>query len=165
MKNKTKICLTLAVFSVSTAFSLPANAQTNQTLGKCISEVRKSSNYAISSDKAAESCVNTLRYQSPVENLGECISGVRESSNYAISSDNASQLCQSLLAQQLQQQGGGNNNNGSTIIVIPNGQQPTPQPQRRTQKQCVNKMFNQVWDDIHCQFNNGMFEWRTVYLD
>ena len=37
--------------------------------------------------------------------------------------------------------------------------------QRRTERQCVNTTLNQVWDDIHCEFNNGMFEWRTIYLD
>jgi hypothetical protein len=56
----------------------------------------------------------------------------------------------------------------SQIIIIPNpnsAPQQTQPTQRRTQKQCVNTIFNQVWDDIHCQHNNGMFEWRTVYLD
>lgn len=56
----------------------------------------------------------------------------------------------------------------SQIIIIPNPhvapQQAQP-AQRRTQRQCVNTIFNQVWDDIHCQHNNGMFEWRTIYLD
>jgi hypothetical protein len=56
----------------------------------------------------------------------------------------------------------------SQIIVIPNPniapQQAQP-AQRRTQRQCVNTMLNQVWADIHCQYNNGMFEWRTIYLD
>ena len=37
---------------------------------------------------------------------------------------------------------------------------------RRTERQCINTMFNTVWDDIHCKYhNNGMFKWRTIYLD
>ena len=57
-------------------------------------------------------------------------------------------------------------NGKPTILVIPQDQSVQSQPtQRRTKKQCVNKMLNTVWDDVHCQYNNVMFEWKTIYLD
>ena len=40
--------------------------------------------------------------------------------------------------------------------------QPT---QRQNQKQYINKVLNTVWDGVHCQYNNMMFEWKTIYLD
>ena len=55
-----------------------------------------------------------------------------------------------------------------TIIVIPNEQQRNQEPQRQepqreAHRQCINTTFNTVWNDIHCQYNNPQFKWRTVY--
>ena len=78
--------------------------------------------------------------------------------NRADSLKRAEEMC----SKQNEPQGNGK----PTILVIPEGQSVQSQPvERRTKKQCVNKMLNTVWDDVHCQYNNVMFEWRTVYLD
>ena len=158
--------ISLATFGLLTFFNGSAQSQTNQTLGQCISEVHKATNYTVYGEKAAQSCINTLRYQTPTERLGSCISGVQQSTNYTVYGEAASSICQSLLEQQRRYSSPTPNGNYPTILVVPQGQPVQSQPtQRRTQRQCINKTFNQVWNDIHCEFNNGMFEWRTIYLD
>ena len=81
---------------------LPANAQVNQTLGQCITDIRKSSNFSINSNEAANLCTQNLKFQLPLQSMGQCITDVRKSSNFSINSDKAGQLCQYLLQQQAQ---------------------------------------------------------------
>lgn len=157
MKHWTTFIFTLTI-PIFTLIPYPSQAQTNQTLGECINEVRRNS-YNINSRDAALSCINVLQYQQAKENLGQCINGVRRNS-YNVSSQEANQLCQSLLEQQLK-----NNRDCHQITPKKNSDNFQPQPQRRTQRQCVHIASNQVADNPLCGGRSRMFEWRTIYLD
>lgn len=36
---------------------------------------------------------------------------------------------------------------------------------RQTERQCIHRVFQSAWGEIHCRSNNPSFEWRTIYLD
>lgn len=36
---------------------------------------------------------------------------------------------------------------------------------RRSERQCIHRVFQSAWGEIHCRSNNPSFEWRTIYLD
>lgn len=36
---------------------------------------------------------------------------------------------------------------------------------RRSERQCIHRVFQSAWGEIHCRSNNPSFEWRTVYFD
>ena len=139
-------------------FSFPAKAQTNQSFSQCVLTLY--SGPYIASD-AAKNCLTAFRGRSVNEDFTTCVNALYKGP--FIQSD-ANQYCQQAFQNSASSTPA--NNGNPTIIVIPQGNVEQSQPtERRTQRQCIHKTFNQVWADIHCQFNNGMFEWRTVYLD
>jgi hypothetical protein len=146
----------LTVLSVSAFISFPAKAQTNQSFSQCVISLYQG---PYNSTSAAENCLQAFQGKPVNEDFSTCVNRLYKG---PFNSRSASDYCQKAFANSIpsQQQGTGN----PTVNIYT--EQPQSQPvQRRSKQVCVNTTFNQIWDDIHCQFNNGMFEWRTIYLD
>lgn len=160
MINSTlKLCAILGItFSGSFYFNTKPTLAQSQSFSQCVLKL-----YAgpYSSSDAAKNCLIAFQGKPLNEEFTSCVDSLYRG---PFSSTDSSKYCQSAFANSSSSAPPSNNTGGTTIIINPN--QPQAKPvERRAVTQCVNKMFNQVWDDIHCTFNNSMFERRTVYVD
>jgi hypothetical protein len=142
------------------AFTAQPSLAQSQSFSQCVMELYRG---PYSKTDAANNCLNAFRGRPVNEEFSTCISTLYQGPYSKTDSNN---YCQQAFANSSYSPSGNpssNQSNGSTIIVVPQNQSTNSQPQRNARRQCVHTWFNQVWDDIHCQYNNGMFEWRTVY--
>lgn len=164
MNSILKLCAILGI-TVSSSFyfnAKPTLAQA-QSFSQCVLTLYGG---PFSARDAAKNCLTAFRGKPLNEEFTSC---VRSLYNGPFNSRDSSEYCQKAFANSSSSSESSNNNGnngGTTIIINPNqSSQQTRPVERRTQTQCVNKMLNQVWDDVHCSYNNPMFERRTVYLD
>ena len=132
-------------------------AQNSQSFSECVISLY---NGPYNSSNAAEHCLQAFQGKSIKEDFSTCVDRLYEG---PYSSSRAVKYCQQAMSNSPSQA-----EKSGTIIVIPNEQQRNQEPQRQepqreAHRQCINTTFNTVWNDIHCQYNNPQFKWRTVY--
>ncbi|MBF2056872.1 MAG: hypothetical protein IGQ45_06545 [Cyanobacterium sp. T60_A2020_053] len=162
MKKIKYLSLFLAVFSLSSsAVNVKAETENPESFSQCVMNLYKG---PFTSTQATENCLNAFKGKQPNEGFSTCVERLYKG---PFTSRDANDNCQKAFTNANTTDDDSNvktrirRTGGTSIIVIPDNSKPV----RRTETQCIHKIFGNQWPDIHCSGGSSSFERRTIYLD